>query len=144
MQYGITTYKSNSGAVFDTVDNFRFVYHFDENEKSELVKDATSGGNTGILEGVYSFSDGLSGSGIVWQDIKPTTLTASKDILYKTGEELSFVFESWIKRTSITNSDNYLFSIKINDSLQCGLVFERAATQPFYESYDTLGTKRNN
>lgn len=144
MQYGYQLPdRSDGGAVFDTLNNYKCVYHFDENEKSAIVKDATAGGNTGILEGSYSFSDGVCGSGVVLQNTK-STLRASNDILYENGEERTFVFESWIKRVSAPiNADNYLFSIKINDSIQCGLVVRSAALNPYYECYDNLGTKTN-
>ncbi|MBN1604013.1 MAG: DUF2341 domain-containing protein [Chitinispirillaceae bacterium] len=145
MQYGYQLPdKSDGGAVFDTLNNYKWVYHFDENDKSAIVKDATAGRNDGILEGSYSFSDGVCGYGVVLKDMKPTTLRASKDIHYENGEEKTFIYESWIKRVSAaTTSDNYLFSIKINDSIQCGLVVGSSGLSPYYECYDTLGTKRN-
>jgi hypothetical protein len=142
MQYGYQLPdKSDGGMVFDTMNNFKGVYHFEEIEKELVVNDATSGENVGMFNNNrYDISNGI-GSSILLQEGNGTKFTISKNMVFGEGEEKTFTIESWVKRLQAVNSINFLFTVKIRDSLQCGLLIENGAIKAYYECYDSNGVR---
>jgi hypothetical protein len=140
MQYGYQLPDLSDGkAVFDTVNNFRCVYHFEE--KGLSVTDATAEANNGTFISLNydKIANAVSGSGILMQETKKNKLVPLKTIQFSPSDEKTLVFESWLKGFQGSTINRSLFSVKVDTSLQYCLLNENGCVKSYYEFKDSLG-----
>jgi hypothetical protein len=140
MQYGYQLpIMSDGKAVFDTLNNFRCVYHFEE--KGLSVTDATAEANNGTFSSTNydKIANAVSGSGILLQDAKKNKIVPSKAIEFSPSEEKALVYESWLKGFQSSTANRSLFSVQVDTSLQYCLLNENGCVKAYYEYKDTMG-----
>jgi hypothetical protein len=120
MEYGYQLPDhSNGKLVFDTLNHFGAVYHFEGlNNKSLVVNDESAATNNGkFLSEKYSLVAGV-GSGIEFKAASNNLINLQKKVVVDNVGEKTVVFESWVKILTEFESKCF-FSIKLNASLKC-------------------------
>ncbi len=138
MEYGYQLPdRSNGKSVFDTLDNFGAVYHFEGlNEKPNVVKDESGAANNGNFQNnKYEISTRI-GSAVSFS--KTTNqISLQKKVVIAAATDKTITFESWAKM-NFGSGVKSLFDIKISPFLQCSFVSETGFLKVKYR-YDDVG-----
>jgi hypothetical protein len=138
MEYGYQLPDNSSGKlVFDTLNNFSAVYHFEGlNDKALAVKDQSEAANGGTFtSNNYDIIPAI-GSAVYFKNAT-NQINLQKKIVCGIATQKTVVFESWVRMIS-GNGTTTLFDIKISPLLQCSFVAATGMLKCKY-TYDEFG-----